>query len=170
MTIPGISAIEMDGVAVYSTETGIWPPPGESDLETLEELPAAVYVSLFGDARAEPHELAVGEYDLRGWWGDSFPEVAGDTWGGKLYLEQRGKLSTDVDLEATGVTTPERIRERARDALKWLVDDGVASSIEISAELRDDARGVNLQVVIVRDRSDDPVTLRFDPLWESIRG
>lgn len=169
MAIPDINAIEMSSVGVYTTTAGIWPPPGESDLETLGELAAAVFVSLFTDSRAEPHELAPGEYDRRGFWGDSFPEVERDTWGGKLYLEERGKLGVDVDIEAPGVTTPAAIRRRALDALQWLLDDGVATSIDVIAELRPDARGVALVVIISRDRSDDPVTLRYDPLWEDLR-
>lgn len=164
-----VDAIEMSLAGVVSSAPGIWPPPGESDLETLEELPAAVFVSLFGDERVEPHELSVGEYDRRGWWGDTFPEVPGDTWGGKLFLEDRGKLGVDVDPQAPGITTPERIRTRALDALQWLLDDGVATSIDVVTELRRDNRGVSLVVTINRDRSDDPVTLRFDPLWEAIR-
>lgn len=164
------TGIEMDAGGVVSADAGIWPPPGESDLITLEELPAAVHVSLFGDARGEQHELSPGEYNRRGWWGDTFPEVAGDTWGGKLWLEERGKLGAEIDREAPGITTPEAIRRRALDALQWLVDDGVATSIDVFTELRADGRGVNLAVTINRDRSDDPLTLRYDDLWEVLRG
>ena len=168
-SIPNIDSIEMSGVGVYTTTAGIWPPPGESDFETLADLAAAVFVSVHTDARIEPHELAPGEFDRRGWWGDSFPEVEGDTWGGKLHLEQRGKIGAAIDRDAPGVTTPEAIRSRIADALQWMVEDGVAAVVTVTAELRADARGVDVLIVINRARGGDPVSLRYSLVWEELR-
>lgn len=95
------------------------------DLSTDDGLATAVLVSLFTDRRATADDtLPAGETDRRGWWGDLVPAVEGDEIGSLLWLLQREKQTTE---------TLERAREYAREALQWMLDDRVATSVEVTA-------------------------------------
>lgn len=96
----------------------------------------AVLLSLLTDRRAADGELPAGESDRRGWWGDTLaPE--GDRIGSRLWLLGREARRPDVVLRA---------EEYAREALEWLVEDGVAERVDVAA--RDDG-GVLLITVDV---------------------
>lgn len=85
-------------------------------------LEAAVYVSLFSDRRAgRDDRLPPGE-DRRGWWGDSFDTKPV---GSRLWLLLRAKRTTE---------TLRRARDMIAEALAWLVDDGIAASIDVTTE------------------------------------
>lgn len=81
-------------------------------------LDTSIYVSLFTDARAN-REDAPDTTDLRGWWGDEFGPI-----GSRLWELTRGK-ATDEALNFAKVATEE--------ALQWLVDSGVATSVTAQA-------------------------------------
>lgn len=97
------------------------------DLESEPTLRSAVLLSLFVDRRATDEELAEfgleGE-DPRGWWGDSFPTLEGDVYGSKLWLLRRGKQTEQMRTRA---------ETYARDALAWLLEDGIALSVDVAA-------------------------------------
>lgn len=99
--------------------------PG-ADLTPDDGLETAVIDSLFTDRLAEPDdELPDGDTDRRGWWGDMLAETPGDRIGSRLWLLSREKELPEV----LG-----RAEEYANEALAWLVDDGVANSVEVTAE------------------------------------
>ncbi|KAL6953375.1 hypothetical protein U1Q18_052069 [Sarracenia purpurea var. burkii] len=77
-------------------------------------LDTAIYVSLFTDARADP-ETARDPTDLRGWWGDEFGPI-----GSRLWELTRGK-ATDEALSFA--------KTAAEDALRWLIDEGIATAV-----------------------------------------
>ena len=95
-----------------------------SDLATDDGLGAAVVISLFTDARAEIDELPEGDGDRRGSWHDGLNN-AGDETGSKLWLLRREKQTSDV---------PQRAAALAREALQWMLEDGVASAVDASTE------------------------------------
>jgi phage gp46-like protein len=144
----------------------IWPPSIEWAGESLDDLEQTIYTSLYSDARVKQSELPPGDFDRKGWWGDSpaIVEVPGDTWGSKLWLAQRAKLTSDPNVP--GVRLVE-IKRWAAEALQWLVTDGVVSSLEVHTE-RQGNRAV-LQVTVVRERNDQPESYWFDALWEDRR-
>ncbi len=89
------------------------------ELATESGLKSAVIVSLFTDRRAEADDaIPDGTTDRRGWWAEA-------SLGSRLWLLAREKETADVLLRA---------EEYAREALAWLVEDGVAAAVEISAE------------------------------------
>ncbi|WP_251976709.1 phage GP46 family protein [Salinicola avicenniae] len=97
-----------------------------ADLETDDGLETAVLVSLFTDRRAlDSDELPAGAEDRRGWWGDVAATVEGDQVGSRLWLLSREKRTADV---------LNRAREYAREALRWLLDDEVATRVEVDAD------------------------------------
>lgn len=119
----------------------------------LDPLTRAVVISFFTHRRADPDDNA----DVpMGWWGDTWPAVANDRYGSKLWLLQRSKLTNAL------VNT---VRTYLRDALQWMLDDGVVSRIDIDIQ----RTGINeLSNQVVLWRRDGPVIISFSDLWSVI--
>ena len=119
----------------------------------LDPLTRAVVISLFTHRRADPDD----NVDVpMGWWGDTWPVVANDQYGSKLWLLQRSKLTNAL------VNT---VRNYLRDALQWMQEDGVVTRIDIDIQ----RTGINeLGNKIVLWRRDGPVTISFNDLWSVI--
>lgn len=92
------------------------------DLAHEDGLRSAVLISLFTDARASEDELPEGESDRRGWWGDALSD--GDATGSLIWLLEREKETPEVAARAEAY---------AREALAWMVTDGVATAVAVSA-------------------------------------
>ena len=100
-------------------------------------LTRAVQISLFTWRRANVDDVL--DDDQRcGWWGDSFPSVADDRIGSRLWLLRRVKLTAQTQLDAEFY---------AREALQWLIDDGHIRAVEIQTERLDDQR-LNLRIYL----------------------
>ena len=126
--------------------------PGLAEDDGLE---TAVIISLFTDRRAEgDDELPAGD-DRRGWWGDALAEVEGDRIGSRLWLLSREKQLPSVVARA---------REYALEALQWLLEDGVASTVDVTAEIvRQGVLGLSVEI----RRPDQPaVRYRFEQFWK----
>ncbi len=137
-------SFSVDGVAV---NTGMMPD---------DKLIRAAIVSLFTWRRANADDVTDGQ--KMGWWGDLTAEVANDRIGSRLWLLAREKMLP---------ATINRAREYAQEALAWMVEDGLASRIDVQAE-RFGVTGIALAATIYR--SDGKTTsLRFDNVWETIR-
>lgn len=94
-----------------------------ADLLAEDTLATAVMLSLLADRTAQPHEVEAGG-DRRGWWADAYAETTGDAFGSRLWLLARAKQLPE---------TVERARAYIREALQWLVDDGMVESLEVTA-------------------------------------
>ncbi len=101
-------------------------------------LTRSVLISLFTWRRAAPDD-AVDDDERFGWWGDSFPSVADDRIGSRLWLLRRVKLTRQTQRDAEFY---------AREALQWLIDDGHCSAIEVLSE-RLDAQRLNLRTQLI---------------------
>lgn len=105
--------------------------PGVEMLATyalaLEDtLQTAIILSLFTDRRAGRDDvLPPRQTDRRGWMGDEFVGADNDAWGSALWLIYTGKAVDDVLDQA---------RFAAKEALAWLVRDGIASQVDVTAE------------------------------------
>lgn len=126
------------------------------DLVVDEGLESAVLVSLFTDRRASLEQLRPGDdtTDLRGWWGDVVPAAAGDETGSHLWLLQREKQEPAVLARA---------KQYAEAALQWMVDDKVASRIEVATEFV--ARGVMAITATIARPDGSRVRYRYDYEW-----
>jgi phage gp46-like protein len=89
-----------------------WSENGD-DLLTGDDLITSVETSMFSD-RTDPLTL-VG--DRRGWWAD---EYRGDLLGSRIWTLARAKRTTQ---------TLRRAEDYAREALAWLIRDGVADTV-----------------------------------------
>lgn len=96
-------------------------PQGMSQDDTLS---SAIIISLFTDARALPTDDYQG--DPRGYWADALT-ITGEApvqLGSRLWLLRREKQIP---------ATLRRAEQYAREALQWLIDDGIAQSVSVAA-------------------------------------
>lgn len=128
-------------------------------LQEDEGLDTAVILSLFTDRRAEDDDIVSGD-DKRGTWIDSFSDVEGDKFGSRLWLLESAKLLPE---------TVNRVREYCAEALNWMVRDGVAKAVNVTAQItRHHPLGViATQIEIVKP---DGTTTRykFEKLWSAV--
>lgn len=134
--------------------TGDWLLAGAS-LAVDDGLESAIVISLFTDRRANEDDLIPGGTDRRGWWGDTFSEVEGDKIGSRLWLLSREKQEREV---------LERAKQYSEEALAWLVEDGIARAITVTASIvRDGLLGLQIEVA----RSGRSVSkYRFESFWK----
>jgi len=118
-------------IALAMTNTAPDQPPafdielGGFDLASESGLRTAVLLSLFTDRRAEADD-ALDDDDRRGWWADAYPSIDRDQFGSRLWLLRREKQMPQVLARA---------REYAEQALRWLIDDGIATRVTVTAEI-----------------------------------
>lgn len=88
-------------------------------------LTTSVLLSLFLDRRARADDALPDATagDRRGWVGDAFDLT--DRLGSRLWLLDREKHTEE---------TRRRAEEYAAEALDWLIEDGLATAVRISAE------------------------------------
>jgi len=138
----------------------------EGDLEVINGdfthdagLETAVLMSLFTDRRAEDDDELLDEEarDKRGWWGDLVsPEVEGDQIGSRLWLLSRAKTTEKALVRA---------KDYVKEALQWMVEDKVASSITVTTERMKDKPGwlgINIEI---RKYNEEKLNLRYDVQW-----
>jgi phage gp46-like protein len=116
-------------------------------LETGFELETAVLISLFTDAQADPGDI-VFDADPRGWWADTYSaledptltQVNGDRIGSKLW---------QVFAMPRNQNTLNWMRDQILIALKWMLADGVALSIDAVPRFTSSG-GVGATITITR--------------------
>jgi phage gp46-like protein len=91
-------------------------------LETDPSLRTCVLISLLTEARANAEDLPAGQ-SLGGWWGDSYPDVPGYKLGGRVWVLARGRATPETLI---------LIEQAARAALQWMIDDGIAESVQVT--------------------------------------
>ncbi len=95
----------------------------DGDLATDAGLMTATILSLFTDRRAlDDDALPDDTGDRRGWWADAYNDRP---FGSRLWLLHREKELDDV---------LRRANEYTEEALAWMVEDGVATAVEVEAE------------------------------------
>lgn len=135
----------------------------DNDLASDAGMETAILLSLFTDRRAQPDDLPPSgdPNDRRGWWADQFADTEGDLIGSRLWLLDRAKATNETALRA---------REYALEALQWLIDDGVAVSIDVATSiiaLPGPQRRMLITVTITRPDG-SPLTFRFAHVWNSL--
>jgi phage gp46-like protein len=125
------------------------------DLALDDGLNTAILLSLFSDRRAEPaDELPEPSGSRRGWWGDVLAADGRDRLGSRLWLLTRRKQTPE---------TRKLFEEFTKEALAWLIDDGVAIRVDVAAEWK--ARGtLEVEAVIVRPTGE---SVKFGYAWDA---
>ena len=118
-------------------------------------LERAVIISLFTWRRAEPSD-PVDDANRQGWWGDSFPSLANDQMGSRLWLLRRRSLTAQTVRDA---------QRYCAEALRWLTEDGIVTDVVVTVT----RNGINaLRAVVELQRPDgDPVSITIDDLQAS---
>ena len=122
------------------------------DLTHDDGLETAVNISLFTDARVSVDELPVGTTDRKGWWGDLFSTVQGDRIGSKLWTLERKAITEETAGDA---------ETYAKEALDWMVQDGIAASVSVAASIVKP----NSILLSIKIQKPDGENSLFDFLW-----
>ena len=136
---------------IVESGTGDWSISGGA-LSSGDDLATAVLISLFTDRQADPADIPPdGGGDLRGWWGDQDEDVP---IGSRLWLLDRSRLTPEVANTA---------RIYMDEALKWLVDDEVAASVQVVTAIAGQSQ---LNGIVTITRSDGTlIPLKFNWAW-----
>jgi phage gp46-like protein len=132
------------------------------ELATGNELTNAVILALFTDRRARDDDvLPNSQTDKRGWWGDA---LDGFYIGSRLWLLENANSTAEI---------PEIARGYAKEALAWLVTDGIADSIDIVAEYAPTCSGENckdilgIQVSLCMPKN-QRLNFKFQYAWQTL--
>ncbi len=127
------------------------------DLKPDNGLDTAVLISMFSDKRVSLEELPQGHRDRRGWWADLVSEPQDDEMGSTLWrLLAIGKVSSFTAVELESIMT---------DALTWMLEDGIASQIVVTAE-RTEVNRISGSAKITKPDGDN---IPFKFLWDGQR-
>lgn len=124
-------------------------------------LEAAVWVSLFTDALADAGDMTpdLGS-DRRGWWADS-GKAPQDRLGSLIWLHMREKRTEKVRLQ---------IEAAANEAVRWMVSDGIALEVTVTAAWIDAPRDALRLTVAVFEPNGVRRDWKVDLLWSGIAG
>lgn len=125
-----------------------------ANLLTDEGLESAIHISLLTNRRADKGDPLPTGHSRGGWCLDHLDE-RGRVIGSKLWLLRGAKLPP------SGVVAAARY---AREALLWLVEDGVAAEVKTEARL---VRAGLLGILVQVRRPDDPAE-RWRPFWIAV--
>lgn len=97
-----------------------------ADFAREDTLATAVMLSLLCDRLAQAHEVPAAA-DRRGWWADAYSQsnpidrIAPESFGSRLWLLMREKQVPK---------TRERLQDYVKEALAWMIEDGLVKSVE----------------------------------------
>lgn len=95
---------------------------------------------------------------LGGWWGDALDDNG--ILGGYLYEAFPGKLNT---------ATAKSVEALVKEALQWMIDDGVAGSMECSASVVND-EFISLSVTLTRPNGEQENPFIYELKWMATDG
>lgn len=123
-------------------------------LSADHDIKTAVLLSLFSDRRAEQDDVLPDESaSRRGWWGDA---LNARRLGSRLWLLGREKQLREVVVRA---------REYAEEALAWLVEEGIAKRVVVTAEIVQTG-WIGLSIRVERERA-APASYRYQFAWQN---
>ena len=129
------------------------------DLSTSDSLENAVIISIGTYARERNLGKSANlKPTVGGWWGDALDEKG--VLGGYLYEAFPGKLNDATAKSVEGLVV---------DALKWMIDDGVAKSVTATAVVAD-AETVKLEVSVERPGGGEEEAFTYEVKWKASDG
>jgi len=127
------------------------------DLKPDNTLETAALISVFSDRRVETQDLPQGINDPKGWWADAVSDPENDLIGSRLWtLIRQGKVLEETVSELENLLI---------EAFQWTIRDGIASSVEVSAQ-RVDSNEIRGSVNIIKPTGED---IPFSFVWEGQR-
>lgn len=133
-------------------------PPGEvgyfdigvqdGDFVMDDGLESAVWLSLFTDARAREEDGVPEGEPRRGWWAANV--------GSRLWTLLPARQTQETRLKAKGY---------CEEALQWLLDNSIASRVEVACEwVRDGVLGIRIEITKA-----DGTVVRYEFTWDTLR-
>jgi phage gp46-like protein len=142
------------------SDIGLFPINNCIDLDVIDDdlapddgLETAVIISIFSDRRITDEDLPDLETNKRGWWADAVSAIPNDQIGSRLWLLEREKRTTE---------TLRRSEEYIDEGLAWMLEDGVAESIEVSSSYDSFGQLISLVEILRPAQS----VQRYQVLWE----
>lgn len=126
----------------------------DGDFETTEGLDTGILLSLLEERRANESEVSTPQ-NRRGWVGSDLGDIAVYELGSKLWLLQQERLTTD---------TLNRAVDYARQSLQWMLDDGIATKLNVTGEI-EYPEGIKLFIVLTRENN--KVESFYYNLWDN---
>ena len=129
------------------------------DLESDSSLETAVMISLFTDGRAKEDDILPdpNSLDRRGWWGNLVSDIKGDKEGSRLWLLNREKTTESVLVRA---------KQYVEESLQWMIEDKVASKIEVEVERQgvvgNDVLAIGIEIYKIDGNKE---TFNFELQW-----
>lgn len=136
----------------------------DEDLVREEGLETSVIMSLFTDRRAQDDDILDDPDDKRGWWGDRLENEGDDIEdyhqiGSRLWVIERAS-TTNANLQKAKIFIEE--------ALEWMIEDGVASTIEVEVERQGRPENAILAFKVIITKSDGIIEeYTYDDVWNS---
>jgi phage gp46-like protein len=97
-------------------------------LEVGTELRTPIMLSLLSWALAQDGDNVVEDGERYGWWGDTYSDVPGDHFGSRIWTMEGQPIPRALAA----------IPALGDEALQWMIDDGVVTSIQTSCRLVED--------------------------------
>ncbi|NLS02328.1 hypothetical protein HGP14_02950 [Rhizobium sp. P32RR-XVIII] len=136
-------------------------PDAPGDFRAEQGLATQVLICLMTDRRVEASELRDGD-ENRGWIGDSFDAMEGETpIGSRLWLLRRSSLYPGIEIKA---------QDYAREALEPLIRQGAVSKVDAVATPDFAANRLDLAVSLYGRNGTQIYTSKFELLWRQIDG
>lgn len=126
------------------------------DFQGDDGLETSLIVSLLSDARADESQIPQPE-SRRGWIGDLVAPVPGFQYGSLLWLLEQARLTQKTLAQA---------ENNAREALNWMIEDGLAQAIDVIASRQDSSLILDITVI----SPDGSVIRKAFDLWRKTLG
>jgi len=138
-------------VKLTQGDDGVWDISldADGDLDKDKGFGTTIGLTLSGQKRADQGEVVIPQ-NRGGWIGNLLPAVPGYERGSKLWLFQQARLTPNL---------PAQLRNEAREALQWLIEDSLAREIIVSAAQTDSTK-------VLTEINIDGEPLFFD-LWNN---
>lgn len=124
-----------------------------SDFASAEGFESAIATSYFTDSRAPAVQVQEAQ-KRRGWVGNILTAIASRELGGLLWILDQARITND---------TLNFAKSFAQDSLQWLIEDGLARSVQVSVT-RNGTRGISILTDITTIEN---TVLRYVTLWRS---
>jgi phage gp46-like protein len=158
--------VSVDGMQLDTVDSHIWTIGGVDYVRTqdlnildLDEdgLRTALIISLFTDRRLPFAGNAPSvKDDRRGWWGDN-TLATNDRIGSRLWTLAREKTISNIIIP--------KAEQIIREALQWLLDDGVAQSVSVLVTKTDN---YTLSFFIGIQKPQEEKTSPYNFLWRNV--
>jgi phage gp46-like protein len=111
------------------------------DFKATYGLDSALLMSIYLDKRADKSEISRPEL-RRGWWGNLVNNFVNYEIGSKLWLLSQARKDNN---------TLNLVKTYAYDCLKWMIEDQIASKIDVSSSYQNES--LILTIVIYRNQN-----------------